>query len=201
MKRNEFHNCLLCHAPLNEQATWKTLLTNAFSKTICSSCEQTFEFYENNEPDIHSLYKYNEAMNDYLHRYKFMHDVLLAKVFREQIQEALSDTKTIIIPIPMHPAKLVERTFSHVDELLIAANVQFEHYLEKISTETQASKSREERINSPQLFQLRENTIVENKQITLVDDIYTTGTTIAHASNVLMEAGAKSVKAFTLIRA
>lgn len=199
--RNEYSHCLLCHAPLNEQATWKSLLTNAFSRTICTSCEQTFELYENNEPGIHSLYKYNDAMNDYLHLYKFMHDVLLAKVFRKQIHEALANTKTNIVPIPMHPTKLKERTFSHVDELLIAATVPYEHYLEKVSTETQASKSREERINSPQLFQLMENAVVENKHFTLVDDIYTTGTTIAHAKKTLIEAGAKSVNAFTLIRA
>lgn len=201
MKRNEFLNCLVCHAPLNEHTTWKTLLSNTFSKTICTKCEQTFELYENNDTDIHSLYQYNEAMNDYLHRYKFMHDILLAKVFRAQIHDAISNTKTIIVPIPMHPTKRAERTFSHVDELLNAANIQYEHYLEKISTETQASKSRQQRINSPTLFRLKENAIVENKQITLVDDIYTTGTTIAHAKNTLLEAGAKSVKAFTLIRA
>lgn len=201
MKRNEFPNCLLCHSPIWEHATWKTLLSNTFSKTICDDCEQKFEVYENNEEEIHSLYQYNDAMNDYLHRYKFMHDVLLAKVFREQIYEALCTKKTIIVPIPMHPEKLIERTFSHVDELLIAANIQFEHYLEKISTETQASKTRQERLNTPQLFRLKENVDCHNKQFTLVDDIYTTGTTIAHAKKVLMDAGAKSVEAFTLIRA
>ena len=56
-------------------------------------------------------------------------------------------------------------------------------------------------MKTPQLFVLREDAQVEGKDLLLVDDIYTTGTTIRHATQVLMEGGAKSVKAFTLIRA
>ncbi len=139
-------------------------------------------------------------MKDYLHRYKFMHDVVLAKVFRNQIRQHLSKRQEIIVPIPIHPIKLKERTFAHIDELLKAANIPYKHFLEKATTETQAEKSREERINTPQLFNKKENIAVKNKDILLVDDIITTGTTILHAKKVLIQAGAKSVKAFTLIR-
>lgn len=201
MIHNDFTHCLLCHAPLNEQVTWKRLLTNHFSKTICSICESKFELFSSNEVDeLLSLYKYNEAMKDYLHRYKFLHDVILSNVFRDKIYSNLSKRKEIIVPIPMHPFKLKERTFAHVDELLKAAKIPFQHFLEKITTETQMGKSREERINSPQIFKLLQNAEALNKDIILVDDIYTTGTTIAHAKTLLINAGAKSVKAFTLIR-
>lgn len=201
MKRNEVSKCLLCNSPLDEPITWKTLLTNQFPRTICTNCEEKFEPFENeNEDSLISLYKYNDQMKDYLHRYKFMHDVLLAKVFRHQIHQHLSKKKETIVPIPMHPAKLKERTFSHVDELLNQANISFEHPLEKITTESQAEKTREQRINAPQIFTLKENQNLQNKEIILVDDIYTTGTTINHAKRILLDAGAKSVTAFTLIR-
>lgn len=201
--KKEVTHCLLCNAPLNESITWRTLLTNAFPKTICLDCENKFKRY-NQPPNekLTCLYRYNDAMKDYLHRYKFMHDVVLAKVFRDKIHQALTKTKATIIPIPMHPEKLKERTFSHVDELLKAANIPYEHFLEKITTETQGSKSRQQRINSPQIFKLKESNqdLVKDKELLVVDDIYTTGTTIKHAETVLLEAGAKSVKAFTLIR-
>jgi len=201
MKR-EVTNCLLCNAPLNEMITWTTLLTNAYSKTICQDCENKFESYQlSGGEEVLALYHYNEAMKDYLHRYKFMHDVVLAKVFRDKIHKALTKKEAIIVPIPMHPVKLKERTFAHVDELLKAANIKFEHFLDKISMETQGEKTREERITTPQIFKLKVSPDkVKDQDILLIDDIYTTGTTISHAKNLLLETGANSVKAFTLIR-
>ncbi|RTQ94305.1 ComF family protein [Lysinibacillus telephonicus] len=203
MKRYETRNCLLCNSSLNEPITWKLFLTNTFPKTICLECEQKFEFYnpsQQEEQDIISLYKYNDMMKDFIHRYKFMHDVILAKVFRQQIHEHLAKTKAIIVPIPIHPEKLKERTFAHVDQLLKEANIPFQHYLEKITTDTQVGKTRQQRINSPQLFRTTENVDIKGKEFLLVDDIYTTGTTILHAKTTLFKAGAKRVAAFTLIR-
>ncbi len=198
MKRNEVTNCLLCNAPLNHQISWKSILTNAFPKTICTECEQKFEPYENISDEVISLYHYNNMMKDFLHRYKFMHDVILAKVFREQIHQRLSKTDATIVPIPLHPTKLKERSFAQVDELLKAAHIPYEHYLEKTMTETQVGKTRQERLATPQFFKLIKN--CKNKEIILMDDIYTTGVTINHAKNLLLEYGAKSIRAFTLIR-
>lgn len=201
MKRHEVSSCLLCYGSIDDAMDWKKLFVNRFPNTICFQCEEKFEFYNNDDDsEVFSLYQYNEAMQDYLHRYKFMHDVLLAKVFRKQIFENLRHRKEEIVPIPMHPEKLKERTFSHVDELLKQANISYVHYLEKTTMETQGGKTREERLKTPQIFQLKENVLVKNQGILLVDDIYTTGTTIRHAKELLLEAGAKSVKAFTLIR-
>jgi competence protein ComFC len=202
MKRYETQNCLICNSPLNGPITWRLLLTNIFPKTICLECEGKFETYNPSQQDesIISLYKYNDMMKDFIHRYKFMHDVLLAKVFRHIIREHLSKTKAIIVPIPIHPVKLKERTFAHVDQLLKEANIPYVHYLEKITIETQVGKTREQRINAPQLFKLKENADIKDKEFLLVDDIYTTGTTISQAQSLLTEKGAKYVKAFTLIR-
>ncbi|MFJ8234663.1 ComF family protein [Ureibacillus sp. NPDC094379] len=201
MKR-EVTNCLLCNGQLNEMITWKTLLTNVYPKTICKDCEIKFEPYPpTGEEEVMALYQYNGAMKDYLHRYKFMHDVVLAKVFRDQIHKALTKKDASIVPIPIHQVKLKERTFAHVDELLKVANINFEHFLDKITMETQGEKTREERISTPQIFKLKVSPDqIKGKNILLVDDIYTTGSTISHAKNLLLEAGASSVTAFTLIR-
>lgn len=200
MHRNEFDVCLLCHQPLKASQTWRGLLTTTFPRTICQYCESKFERLEQSDEQTISLYDYNEPMKDYLHRYKFMKDVILAKVFRAEIYETLKNRKEMIVPIPIHPEKKKERTFSHVDELLKASGIPFHHVLEKKNNEVQGEKSREERINTPQLFKMRKNADIKNKDILIVDDIVTTGTTIQHASNLILENGAKSVKAFTLIK-
>ena len=99
----------------------------------------------------------------------------------------------------MHPDNLKIRTFAQVDELLKAANIPFEQHLTKLSKEQQSLKSRDERLQTPQLFGVIDPAIIKNKNILLIDDIYTTGTTMRHAEKVLKQAGAKDVRGFTLI--
>ena len=64
----------------------------------------------------------------------------------------------------------------------------------------QSSKSKIEREQSEQLFQLKSNANIEAIHYLLVDDIVTTGTTLRHAKSLLLKAGAKKVTAFTLIQ-
>jgi len=191
-------NCLLCGRELSLAITW-LYFAEKFQEVICARCKSTFEKVEYEQGEHHlSLFRYNEAMKDYLHRYKFMKDVVLAKVFRKEIYRVLRKKQGVIVPIPLHPEKLKERTFAQVDELLKAANIPFQHVLKKVTFETQSSKTRAERLATSQLFEV--DASISFEHYILFDDIYTTGTTIAHARNALLEAGAKSVESITLIR-
>lgn len=197
---NSILNCLLCDRSLQPSFGWQELLTRTFPKTICERCEQKFErITEQKEKDTYSLYHYNEAMQDFLHRYKFMHDVALAHVFSQILNEHLKKENRLIVPIPMHAENLKIRTFSHIDELLNAANISFEHHLIKLSSEIQSKKSKLERMQTSQLFDVIDCSKINNKKILLIDDIYTTGTTIRHAKKALIDAGATDVTAFTCI--
>ena len=75
----------------------------------------------------------------------------------------------------------------------------YEHHLKKLSKEQQAKKTRIERLQTPQLFDVIAPQQIKDKNILLVDDIYTTGTTMSHAKKALLEAGAQEVRGFTLI--
>ena len=193
-------NCLLCDRELHQNIGWKELFLNTLPQTICPRCEQRFQRIEQQQEEgVVSLFHYNEAMKDYLHCYKFLHDILLAKVFNKIIHDQLKDETRLIIPIPMHPESLKQRTFAHIDELLKAATIPFTHHLTKLSTEQQSLKTREERLKTPQQFEVINQPAIKDKNLLVVDDIYTTGTTLNHAKKALLEAGAKTVDGFTLI--
>lgn len=198
--KKPIQDCLICDRPLQSAITWGALLTRQFPATICERCDSKFErITVQQEEDVISLYHYNEAMKDYIHRYKFMHDVVLAHVFRAQLHAQLANQAAIIVPVPMHEQNMKKRTFSHLDEMLRAAGLPFEQFLTKTTTETQIGKTREQRMSSERLFEVIANEKIRNKSIIIVDDIYTTGTTIKHSKQALFEAGASSVTAFTLI--
>ncbi|MGN7479611.1 ComF family protein [Solibacillus silvestris] len=193
-------HCLLCERELQHTIGWKELLSKTLPQTICPRCEQRFQRIDQQQEDwVMSLYYYNEAMKDFLHRYKFLHDVILANAFNKILHEQLKNEKRLIIPIPMHPESLSVRTFAHIDELLKAADIPFAHHLVKLSNEQQSLKTREQRLQTSQLFAVTGQDEIKDKNLLIMDDIYTTGTTLKHAKKALLQAGAKTVRGFTLI--
>ena len=199
------NECLLCDKKLASTPSWKALIGLEEQTIICHNCSKMFQRAEIKEEDtildqVTSLYTYNEAMQDYLHQYKFLQDVALSAVFANELKPHLKKEATII-PIPMHPEKRIARTFAHVDELLKSARVSYTHVLEKTDTESMGEKSKAERLAMKPLFKLKKKTLITQGTYILVDDIYTTGTTLRHAATVLKEAGAARVEAVTLIRA
>ena len=197
--------CLLCDKPLNNQPTWQQFLGIQKDTSACPVCFEKFERIDSTEQDdlldnIHSLYAYNEAARDYLHQFKFMQDIALAAVFAQDLRSVLNHTKKIIVPIPMHPTNKKKRTFSQVDALLEAANIPYQSLLEKTTESVMGEKSRAERLAMTELFQTTTDIQCSEAIYVLVDDIYTTGTTLRHAASALKQRGAQQVHAVTLFR-
>ena len=197
--------CLLCEKELTSKPSWKSLLTLEEQTIICLDCSKMFKpadtIIEDTTLDgLTSLYTYNEAMRDYLHQFKFLQDVALAAVFGNELRAVLK-SKVNVIPIPMHPKKKIARTFAHVEELLKSARIPYGDILEKVDEESMGEKSKQERLTMSPLFKLKPNVMIKPEMYTLVDDIYTTGTTLRHAALLLKEAGATKIEAVTLIRA
>lgn len=196
--------CLLCMKPIQEIASWHSFFHLEKQQTLCVDCSKRFVRAdikeEGNELDaIHSLYAYDDAMRDWLHQYKFLQDIALAQVFATDMRQAFKKSD-IIVPIPMHPERAKLRTFSHVETLLEVAQQPYSQLLEKKTTSVMGEKSKQERLATRNLFQLAPGATIEPITYRLVDDIYTTGTTLRQAAVLLKEAGATRVEAVTLIR-
>ncbi|MCM3636844.1 ComF family protein [Sporosarcina luteola] len=199
-------NCLLCEQKLASTPSWQSLFAIETTSLICENCSKSFERVDIKEEgdvvdQVTSIYTYNGPMREYLHQYKFLQDVALAGVFANELRSELVRKDVIVVPIPMHPQKKIERTFAHVEEMLGAARIPFVDLLIKTNTEVMGEKTREERLSMHNLFSIKPGSDIQKTTYILVDDIYTTGTTLRHVASVLKEAGARRVEAVTLIRA
>ena len=204
--------CLICSTDFLEIPSWKKLFFLKQPDPACVKCKSKFKRadvkdfttdwagtqFDGALDSLESVYEYNEWMKQVFQQYKFHKDAGLAAVFADDFRP-LQRAKELIVPIPIHPERLKERTFSQVDQLLFAAKVQFEQVLSKIDNSKQTNRSRHERMDAEINFSVISP--ISGRSILLVDDLYTTGTTLYQAAFVLKEAGAREVKALTLIRA
>lgn len=116
----------------------------------------------------------------------------------------LSDS--VLVPVPLHPRKLRERGYNQsvllARELCVAfENVEIGELLQRqVDTPSQTQFNRiDRRRNLKNAFSLRQNrAIYPTKRYIIVDDVFTTGSTINACASALKSSGAKWVEALTL---
>lgn len=136
---------------------------------------------------------------------------LLAKRMYDQLCEELSElaewsnfTNPVLVAIPVSKHKLQLRGFNQSAAICKALTAidenRFFNYapdvLYKIKdTKSQASvKDKKSRLeNLKDSFSVKDTTLVENKNIILLDDVLTTGSTLTEATHTLQKAGAKNI--------
>lgn len=151
-----------------------------------------------------SVYLYNDYMKKVLARYKFRGDAVLAQVFQKAFRQTYeaewNKVSPILVPIPLSEDRKYDRGFNQ--SLLLAELLpgKLEELLSKTNSEKQSKKARKDRIERENTFFVPDPKIVKGKSVLLIDDIYTTGTTVRMAAKVLIDAGAKKISSFTLVR-
>ncbi|CAI2574935.1 Putative ribose-phosphate pyrophosphokinase [Apilactobacillus kunkeei] len=166
---------------------------------ICNDCQKWHRLGDDfvNE----SIFKYNDAMKDFMHRYKFVGDYQLRMIFQNEIRKKIRK-ELVVVPIPISSETKKERGFNQVIGLLGDVEYVSALIVNKKHKTRQSTLNRKERIHNQQVFSIDEKAIskIVNQNVLLVDDIYTTGTTIRHAATVLRQNGVQHVFGLTLCR-
>lgn len=144
---------------------------------------------------------YNEFCKELIALFKYRGDYILVNAFAVILKPKLDAlSPDLIVPIPLSQERLYERGFNQSEALIISLGKEPIPLLTRKHTEKQSKKSRSDRIHLPQVFQMAKQTNISCKNILLIDDIYTTGSTLRHAAILLKEAGAKTVSSLTVAR-
>lgn len=152
-------------------------------------------------------------MRELVHRFKYNGKLHLRHVLTDWLVETLDDPRLQspgcdrIVPVPLHPTRKRERGFNQAQILaellarrsgiLLADCMKRTRY-----TTTQTLFDRQQRIeNLRGAFEMRQHWDVRNLHLLLIDDVFTTGSTVNECARVLRDAGAASVRVATVARA
>lgn len=182
---------------------------------VCKKCgkpleNQRVEYCFDCERKVHSfiqgkaLWIYEKEVKASLYRFKYQNKREYAVAYAEETAKQYENwirkrQIEVIVPIPLHRNRQKQRGYNQAEvfaeELgkILAIPVRTDLLIRVRDTKPQKELNHLERKNNlKKAFKISEN-IVQLNHILIVDDIYTTGSTIDAAASVLREAGASEV--------
>lgn len=154
---------------------------------------------------------YDGALKELVHQFKYRGKTVLAKIFSKLMINHIKDNPEIadvdlVTVVPLHKERLREREFNQ--SLLIANPISKEYFIMLTNTleKTRKTRYQNELLKSERLknlkgaFSVSLKADIKDKNILLIDDVMTTGSTLSECAKILLGGGAKNVKCFTLAR-
>lgn len=179
--------CFCCSKPLQKA-----------EQEYCKDCKKTRQFQQGL-----GIFPYSTLLQNSLFQLKYgkrqeygsFYGEFAAYYSREKIEKWGID---IIIPIPLHPRRLEKRGYNQAGIIAEALGKQLEISVEEKILKRQKNTKPQKELNHQERQKNMKNAFVVRKKlngenILLVDDIYTTGSTIEEAAKELKRAGAEKI--------
>jgi ComF family protein len=188
-------------------------LSSALGEALCALCRRI-------EPPFAKAAAYGSysgGLRDLVHLLKYERVRPAAKVLGRMLEEAIGDmehlfgtAKVVMVPVPLDASKRRQRGFNQSELIAQAALKLRPTELMRLepqalrrcrATESQIGLTRHQRReNMRGAFAVVRAELIKGKDVLLVDDVFTTGTTVSECARVLRRAGASRVFVATVAR-
>lgn len=191
-------------------------------KYICNDCLEMLKFISKNKKEKYKskyveellyIFDYEGTIRQKILDYKFKDKSFLHSTFSKLIlnnEENIKFIKSydILIPVPIHKKRMKERGYNQSE--LIAKdivseikNIKFEKKVliktSNIAPQSSLNKKQRED-NIKNVYRVKNKEKIVNKRILILDDIYTTGSTVNECAKILKEAGCKDIGVITIAK-
>ena len=177
-------------------------ITNEF--TICPRCYEdikpTFTKFKVDDIEALSIYDYTPRIQALLYQFKGCFDIELGEMFLERYRRELSIIFNgfVMVPIPSFKEDDEKREFNHVEEMFKFLKLKTIKLLTKTKSFKQALKNYEDRKQIEKYISLTEKPDLHNKKILIVDDVFTTGSTMRSAIKLIKELHPRCIKVLVM---
>jgi ComF family protein len=179
---------------------------------FCENCAKKITFLKPSA-FIHSVGAYEGTLKSAILRFKFKKKISIAEPLGILMVKYLSrhlDMNNIdfLVPVPLHITRFKQRGFNQSE--LLGHSITKYYDIPTVSgllfrtreTHPQFDLPLVERFKNVRgAFEVKGSNLLKGKNILLLDDIYTTGSTVSECTRVLKESGANNVHVLTLSRA
>ena len=183
---------------------------------LCEDCLATIEIFKEHKKFNHKILDDLFAATDYNHPilkkmiFSFKYEpfakelakdlVNLLKIHFLLLNKRVDFSDFLFLPIPLSKRRLKWRGFNHAKEIAKELSEFFgAKVLEDVLIKTKETKpqvsllEKERKENLKGVFKVKNPALIFDRKIVLVDDVFTTGTTLSEAGKVLKEAGVKKI--------
>ncbi|MCI7814497.1 MAG: ComF family protein [Lachnospiraceae bacterium] len=169
-------------------------------KEFCGDCEEKPHLYEEGM----ALYLYEGEVRKAVHRLKFQNQRVYGEIFGKAMAEAFEEKikkwgVEAVIPVPMYKKKQRKRGYNQAELLAreVAQRLELPLLCDLVvrtrDTKPQKELTGKERENNLKKAFLMVDDAVKLRKILIVDDIYTTGSTVDAMADVLKRHGVEAV--------
>lgn len=153
------------------------------------------------------IFEKDKALQSFIHSIKynkrFLNAKFLGSLIGKELEEQINNWNIdLIVPVPLHHLKKAERGYNQSEYIVkgLSRKLKIQNSAKALKraryTETQTAFNLEERErNISNAFKVRSKQKIIGKNILIVDDVITTGSTIKECGKALLKGGAKSVYA------
>lgn len=191
----------------------KIIFSNSYT---CANCLSILKCYKErviinssmNFDYMLNLYEYKGIIKKQICKFKFHEGKYLAKTFSELITDKITKFNLefdYIIPVPISFKRYMERGYNQCEEIAKCISKRIhkktlKNVLIKIKDNKRQSnlKINERKNNVLGVYEVIHPEKIKNKDILLIDDIYTTGATINECTKILKFFGAKKILVITI---
>ncbi len=187
---------------------------------ICEKCGEPLNYLQHNIQDcidrlqnlnwMRSFSYYQPPLSLAIQKLKYHRDIGIAEVLANYLVKLYNKNKLdidMVIPVPLSQNRLHERGYNQSFLLALPFSMMIKKPINKQSlrrfkeTRSQVGLDRHERyINVSEAF-IADSSAVRGKNILLIDDVSTTGSTLEACASALKIAGATDIVGLTLARA